>query len=75
MYFSELRSKEVISIKDCRKLGHISDLEFDHCNGCIKKIIVSKKCHFFSACLGESDCVIPYSEIKQIGPDIVLVDV
>ncbi|MCD7737493.1 MAG: PRC-barrel domain-containing protein, partial [Lachnospiraceae bacterium] len=29
MLFSELKNKEVIDIKDCKKLGKIQDLEFD----------------------------------------------
>ncbi len=38
--YKELRKKEVICIKDCRRLGHVCDLEIDECKGCICKIIV-----------------------------------
>ena len=31
--FCELRDKEVISVKDGRRLGFISDLEIDLCTG------------------------------------------
>ena len=74
MSFEELSHKEVISVKDCRKLGHVVDLEFDECKGCIRKIIVAEKVgimNFF--CCGEEFCI-PFCNIKQIGPDIILVD-
>ncbi|MBD5465089.1 MAG: YlmC/YmxH family sporulation protein [Lachnospiraceae bacterium] len=75
MRFSELCEKEVISVRDCRKLGHVKDLEFDPCNGCICKIIVKQAfcfCGFFN---GSDETVIPFKDIKQIGPDIILVNI
>ena len=29
MLYSELKNKDVINVKDCRKLGRVCDLEFD----------------------------------------------
>lgn len=29
MLFSELKCKDVINVRDCKKLGHVCDLEFD----------------------------------------------
>lgn len=75
MLVSELKSKEVISIKDCRKLGHVCDLEFDECSGCVKKIIVPGGCHMFRLFQEEPSISIPFSHIRQIGPDIILVDI
>lgn len=75
MLFSELREKEVVSIRECRKLGHVCDIEFDCKKGCIEKIYVpagNKWCNLFHQ---EPDYVICYCDIKQIGPDIILVDV
>ena len=40
MLYSELKSKEVINIKNCKRLGRIADLELDECTGQIHKIIV-----------------------------------
>jgi YlmC/YmxH family sporulation protein len=74
MLFSELKEKEVICTKDCRKLGHIIDLEFDECKGCIVAVIVKDKgkwSDFF--CCGE-EIKLPYHKICKIGPDIILVD-
>ena len=75
MLFSELKCKEVINIRDCKRLGKVADFEFDHCTGCIKKLIVPASgcfCCFFKS---EPDYVICYNQIKQIGPDIILVDI
>lgn len=76
MLFSELCKKEVINIRDCKRLGKVTDFEFDECSGCIHKLIVpgnSNKLFNFLQC--EQDIVIPYRNIKQIGPDIILVDI
>lgn len=76
MLFSELKCKEVINLCDCRKLGKVQDIEFDPCTGCIEKIylpICSNKFGIFFQ--PEPDLVICFNEIKQIGPDIILVDV
>lgn len=74
MYLEDFSKKDVISIRDCRKIGKVIDLEFDECNGCICQIIVRGKCGlcgFF--CFGE-ETIIPFCKIKQIGADIILVD-
>lgn len=75
MLVSELKAKEVISMKDCRKLGHIIDLEFDECNGCIRKIIVPGCCSWFNLFKEDPVIDISYKNIRQIGPDIILVDI
>lgn len=74
MLFSELKCKDVINIRDCKKLGKVDDLEFDECSGCIRKIIVPGGNKMTSWLHCEPDIVIPYKDIRQIGPDIILVD-
>lgn len=77
MLFSELKSKEVVNLRDCRKMGHVTDFEFDECSGVIQKIIVpgiggkNWKCLF--GC--DTEYAIAYQDIKQIGPDVIMVDV
>ena len=41
MTFCELREKDVINIRDCRRLGHVCDLELDPKNGCILALTAS----------------------------------
>lgn len=74
MSFDEMCKKEVISVKDCRKLGHVVDLEFDECKGCICKIIVSEKPGILNLFCCRDEITIPFCNIRQIGPDIILVD-
>lgn len=75
MLFSELQEKDVINIRDCKNLGNVCDLEFDPCTGQIIKLIIGsrgKLCNLFSC---EPDCVVCFKDIKQIGSDIILVNV
>ena len=77
MRFSELKCKDVINLRDCKKLVRINDLEFDECSGKICKVIVpgcgcNKLFNFFNT---DPDYCIPYKDIKQIGPDIIVVDI
>jgi YlmC/YmxH family sporulation protein len=71
----ELREKEVINCCDCKRLGCVVDVDFDPCDGQIKAIIIpgpGKICGFFGS---DSEFVIPFTCIKNIGPDIVLVEI
>ncbi len=75
MRFLELREKEVINCKDCKRLGCVADIEFDPCTGKIIAIIVPSPGRFFS-CLGAcTEHYIRFANIVRIGPDIVLVDI
>ena len=40
MRIYELRQKEVINQRDCKRLGHVADVDIDICTGCIINIIV-----------------------------------
>ena len=40
MRICDLRQKEVINIKDCKRLGYVCDIEFDRKTGCITHLIV-----------------------------------
>jgi len=75
MLYSELKCKEVINVRDCRKLGNVVDFEFDECSGCICKLIVPCGSRWRLFWGSDSEYVICYKDIKQIGPDIILVDV
>lgn len=75
MRFCELKEKEVINCKDCKRLGFVADIEFDPCSGCIKAIIVPEQGKLFS-CFGScNEYYISFDCIVRIGPDIVLVDI
>lgn len=71
----DLRQKEVINICNCKRLGCVGDIEFDQCKGCITAIIVpgpGKLCGFLGR---DMEYIIPWCNIKQIGPDVILVQI
>ena len=75
MRFCDLRQKEVINVRDCQKLGFVADIEFDPNCGKICQLIIpgpSKFCGLFGR---ETECVIGWNCVRQIGGDIILVDV
>ena len=75
MRICDLQEKEVINVCDCRRLGFVADLEFDICSGRILALIVpgpAQFCGFFGR---DWDYVIPFCQVKQIGEDIILVDI
>ncbi len=73
--FTDLHCKEVICVRDGRRLGFISDAKIELPEGKICAIIIPGPCRFFGLWGRKDDFVIPWNCIKRIGPDIVLVDV
>lgn len=56
-------------------MGFVCDLEFDSCTGCVKYLIVPGPgciCGIFGK---EKEYVIPFCKVRQIGEDIVLVEI
>lgn len=72
---TELHCKEVICVGDGRRLGFISDIEIELPGGQVCAIIVPGPCRFLGVLGRRDDFIIPWSCIKKIGPDIVLVDI
>ena len=65
--------KDVINVRDGRRLGCVSDLEFDPCEGRITGIVVSGDAGFLG--LGKrEETLIPWHRIQKIGEDVILVD-
>ena len=75
MRICELRMKEVINICDGKRLGFITDVEIDSCTGCVVALIVpgpGKLCSFLGR---DTEYIIPWKCVKQIGNDIILVEI
>lgn len=75
MRICDLKQKEVINMCDCKRLGFVSDVEFDCATGRIAALIVpgeGKICGIFGR---DTEYVIPFEKVCQIGPDIILVDI
>ncbi|SET78941.1 MULTISPECIES: PRC-barrel domain-containing protein [Lacrimispora] len=75
MRICELKQKEVINICDCRRLGYVGDVDFDMETGCLLAIIVPGPGCFCGFLVREKEFVIPFCDIRQVGPDIILVNV
>ena len=68
----ELKTKEVISVKQCRRLGYITDACIDLECGKIVSFTV-RDCSGFFPVKGVETCV-PWESINKIGDDIILVN-
>ncbi|MCI9552388.1 MAG: YlmC/YmxH family sporulation protein [Acutalibacter sp.] len=69
----ELRSKEVISVKDGGRLGYVCDLELDTDTAAVTALVVYGRGRLLGLLGREQDTVIPWKDIEMIGGDIVLV--
>lgn len=73
MRLYELKQKEVINVCTCKSLGYPTDVEFNCEKGTLTALIVpgpGKLCSFWS----DKEYIIPWNCIKQIGDDIILVE-
>ena len=72
----DFKHKEVINIKDAKRLGYVQDVTADFKTGTINEIIVpGNNTGFFNIFSTGNELVIPWSSIKVIGDDIILVEV
>ncbi len=70
--FTNLQCKEVICVSNGQRLGFISDILIEVPKGDVCSIVVP--CERRGLVSRHDDFIIPWSCIKKIGPDIVLVD-
>lgn len=72
--FSDLRDREVINIATGSRLGYVGDVVLDLKEGRVAALIVPGPARFFGLLGRESDYVLPWSSVKQMGGDIILID-
>ena len=70
----DFKHKEVINIKDGKRLGYVQDVTADLKTGTILSIIVPGNAKFLGFFSTGDDIVIPWENITCIGEDIILVD-
>ncbi|WFR54993.1 YlmC/YmxH family sporulation protein [Anaerocolumna sp. AGMB13025] len=75
MRFCELKEKEVINCRDGERLGYICDIEIDIHTGIVVRLIVPGPCKIWGILGRDQEYVIDYTCIKQIGADVILVDI
>ena len=71
---SEFQIKDIVNIADGKKLGNMTDLEINTLTGKIEAIIVSTGTRLMGFFGREQDIVIPWTKIKKIGADVILVE-
>ncbi len=69
----DLRKKEVIDITTGERLGYIDDAELNLEKSEVKSLVIYGRERFFGFLGREDDVVIPCSEIKVVGNDVVLI--
>jgi len=69
--WTELRRKEVVNICDGARLGFVQDVLVELPCGQIAALIVPGVCHILEP---RHDHIIPWSCIRQIGPELILVE-
>ncbi|MCM1364014.1 MAG: YlmC/YmxH family sporulation protein [Faecalibacterium sp.] len=70
---TDLRSKEVISAKTGCRIGNVSDVEIDTCDGKLVSLIIWGKGRCFGMFGRDEDICIPWEDIEVIGDDTILV--
>ena len=70
----ELKNKQVVCVKDGCVLGLVSDIELDTHSGTLTAILIFGRYKAFGLLGKEDDIVIPWSDIKVIGAETVLVN-
>ena len=69
----DFKHKEVINIKDGKRLGFVQDVCADLESGMITSIIVPGNNKILNMFPGSNEIVIEWSNIKCIGDDVILV--
>lgn len=71
----DFRKKEVINIKDGKRLGFVQDVTADLKTGTITSIIVPGNSKGFNIFSGNEGVSIPWDAIKCISDEIILVEI
>lgn len=71
---SDLKYKDVISLKDGACLGCVSDAEFECETAKLVSIIIYGRYRFFGLLGREDDIIIRWDQIQMIGEDVILVE-
>lgn len=71
----DFRHKEVINVRDAKRLGYVQDVCADLESGRITSIIVPGSRKMINMFSKQEDIVIAWEKIKCIGDDIILVEI
>lgn len=74
MTLHDLSEKDVIQLKTGENLGKIDDLIFDGSEARLQAVMLRGRGHLFGLLGSDEDLEIPWTAIKTIGTDVVMVD-
>lgn len=75
MRIVDLRCKEVVNVCDGQRMGFVSDVEVKMPEGQVAALVVPGPCRFLGLFGRKDDFVIPWSCIRRVGEDIILVEI
>ncbi len=75
MKLSEMQKKDIVNIRDGKRVGRIIDVEFDPSNGYMIHFIIEKTKFVRNVFSFSEDLNIKFSQIKKLGEDVILIDI
>lgn len=73
--FTELKQKDVVNVRDGRRLGKPIDLALNE-GACVEALIVPVPGGILNLLKQEKEgCLIPWNRVLRIGNDVILVDI
>ena len=74
MTFTELKQKDVVNVRDGRRLGKPIDLVLNEM-AIVEALVVPVSGGFLNLLKQEKEgCLVPWSQIIRIGDDVILID-
>ena len=73
--YCDFRMKEVVNVCDGCRFGYVTDLELELPEGRICAIVLPGPCRWLGLFGHDGELVIPWPCIKQVGEDIILVEI
>lgn len=73
MRLSDLQNKDIVNMRDGKKVGNIIDVVIDN-SGNMESLIVQRT-KFMNVFLSSGEFEVKWNQIKKIGEDVILVEV
>ena len=75
MKLSELQRKDIINIKDGKKIGKIVDVEYEKKSGYMIHFVIEKTHFVRNLLFSTEELNIKFTQIKKLGEDVILIDI
>ena len=75
MKLSELQKKDIVNIRNGKKIGRKIDVEFDPSSGYMIHFVIEKAKFVRNMFSVSDDLNIKFTQIKKLGEDVILIDI